>query len=284
VAYVHHTLLARVLLAGGCPWPLMPLVQARWAGKAAVPLDLSFHSQSLGFTTDYSNIYERTNINLVVIELANQVYGLVKSVTIDIALLAVVLVFSYAFKGLQVAGMKLFGSSYTFGNLVWLVMLGVIGLVLFDIGDRVSPLLASVVRKRYTGKRALDWDVLARAVTRVATLIAVWLLLIPPVASLVDVLRSQVSPNTVLGLYHILFGLAIAYCAVSGAVESRAPGLKRLEPLSGVSWDGLEEAVRMSQYLKRLEALGSSGHMDERTYDKLRAEYERRLREAIELP
>jgi hypothetical protein len=218
-----------------------------------------------------------------VIGLANQVYGLIKSVTIDIALLAVVLVFSYAFKGLQVAGVKLFGS-YTFGNLVWLTMLGVIGLVLFDIGDRLSPLLASVVRKRYTGKRALDWDALARAVTRVATLIAVWLLLISPVASLVDGLRSQVSPNAVLGLYHILFGLAIAYCAVSGAVEGRATKLKRLEPLSGVSWDGLEEAVRMSQYLKRLEALGSSGHMDERTYDKLRAEYERRLRESIELP
>ena len=215
------------------------------------------------------------------IELANQVYGLVKSVTIDIALLAVVLVFSYAFKGLQVAGMKLFGSSYTFGNLVWLVMLGVIGLVLFDIGDRVSPLLASVVRKRYTGKRALDWDVLARAVTRVANLIVVWLLLASPTKSMVQLLGF---PDAALGLYHILFGLAIAYCAVSGAVESRAPGLKRLEPLSGVSWDGLEEAVRMSQYLKRLEALGSSGHMDERTYDKLRAEYERRLREAIELP
>jgi hypothetical protein len=218
-----------------------------------------------------------------VIEVANQVYGLVKSVTIDIALLAVVLAFSYALKGLQVAGVKLFGS-YTLGNLVWLTMLGVIGVVLFDIGDRVSPLLASVVKKRYAGKRALDWDVLARAVMRVATLIAVWLLLISPVAYLVDVLRSQVSPNTVLGLYHILFGLAIAYCAVSGVVEGRAPRLKRLEPLSGVSWDGSEEAVRMSQYLKRLEALGSSGQMDERTYDKLRAEYERRLREAIELP
>jgi len=222
-------------------------------------------------------------INLVVIELAHRVQELVKSVTIAVGLLVVIQVFSYVFQRLQVASVRLFGS-YTFGNLLWLVLLGLTGAILFDLGDRIWPFLASVVRKRYTGKRALDWDALARAVTRVSTLIAVWLLLISPVASLVDVLRSQVSPNTVLGLYHILFGLAIAYCAVSGVVEGRAPGLKRLEPLSGVSWGGLEEAVRMSQYLKRLEALKSSGNIDEKTYDKLRAEYETKLKESIEVP
>jgi hypothetical protein len=216
-------------------------------------------------------------------ELANRVYIFVKSVTTDTALLAVVLVFSYVFQGLQVAGVKLF-ESYTFGNLVWLAMLGMIGIVMFDIGDQVSPLLASVVKKRYAGKRILEWDVLARAFTRIATLIAAWLLLISPVASLIGALRSWMNPSTAFGLYHVLFGLAIAYYIVSGAVGGRASGLKRLESLSGVSWDGLEEAVRMSHYLKRLEALGSSGHMDERTYDKLRVEYERRLREAIELP
>jgi len=247
-----------------------------------MPKNHPFHSRS-GVHTKSSNNNERPRINLVVIELANRVHELVKSVTIAVGLLVVIQVFSYVFQGLRVTSVKLFGS-YTFGNLLWLVLLGLTGAILFDLGDRIWPFLASFVRRRYTGKRALDWDVLARTVARIVTLIAVWLLLISPVASLVDALRSQVSPNTALGLYHILFGLAIAYCAVSGVVEGRATGLKRLELLSGVSWGGLEEAVRMSQYLKRLEALKSSGQMDERTYDKLRAEYESKLREAIELP
>jgi hypothetical protein len=247
-----------------------------------MPKDRPFYSRP-GVHTKSSNNHERPRINLVVIELANSVHELVKSVTIAVGLLTVIQVFSYVFQGLRVASVKLFGS-YTFGNLLWLVLLGLAGAILFDLADRIWPFLASFVRRRYTGKRTLDWDALARAVARVATLIAVWLLLISPVTSLVDALRSQLSPNTVLGLYHILFGLAIAYCAVSGVVESRAPRLKRLEPLSGVSWGGLEETVRMSQYLKRLEALKSSGQMDERTYDKLRAEYESRLKEAIELP
>jgi uncharacterized Tic20 family protein len=215
-----------------------------------------------------------------VIELVNRIHGLVKSITIDIALLAVMLVFSQAFEGLQVAGVKLFGS-YPLGSFVWLCMLALIGVVLFDIGDQISPLLASVVKKRYTGKRAFHWDVLVRTVIRVATLIAVWLLLASPTKSMVELLSF---PDATLGLYSILFGLGMAYYAISGAIRSRARELSQLEPLSGVSWDGLEEAVRMSQYLKRLEALKSSGQMDERTYDKLRAEYERRLREAIELP
>jgi hypothetical protein len=244
-----------------------------------IPKDISFRSES-GVRTKSSNNHECTRINLMVIDLVYRIHGLVKSITIDIALLAVMLVFSQAFEGLQVAGVKLFGL-YPLGSLVWLCMLAMIGSVLFDIGDQVSPFLASVVKKRYTGKRTFHWDILVRTVVRVATLIVWWLLLASPTKSMVELLGF---PDATLGLYHILFGLAIAYYAISGAIQSRARELSRMEPLSGVSWGGLEETVRMSQYLKRLEALKSSGQMDERTYDKLRAEYERRLREAIELP
>jgi len=221
-------------------------------------------------------------INLVVIELANRVYGLVKSVTIDIALLVLILGFWYVLQGSRVIGVTLFGS-YTFGNLLWLILLGLIGAVLFIIGDRVSPLLASVVRERYTGKRVLDWDEFMRAVTRVAILIAVWVLLLSSIKSLVGALSPWISADALLGLYHILFGLAVAYFAVSGAIRCRTPGLKAPESLGGVSWDGLEEAVKTSEYLKRLEALKSSGNIDEKTYDKLHVEYESKLRAAIEL-
>ena len=102
-----------------------------------------------------SHNYERTNINPGVIELANQVYVLVKSVTTDTALLAAVQVFSYAFQELQVAGVKLF-ESYTLGNLVWVAMLGMIGVVMFDIGDRVSPLLASLVKRGTRERESLN--------------------------------------------------------------------------------------------------------------------------------
>jgi hypothetical protein len=217
----------------------------------------------------------------VVIELANRV-EFVKSVTIAVGLLVVIQVFSYVFQRLQVADVRLFGS-YTFGNLLWLIMLGLTGAILFDFGDRIWPFLTSVVRKRYKGKRALHWDVLTRAITRIGFLIVVWLLLISPVESLVDALRFWIYPIASLGLYHILFALAVAYCAVSGAIQSKATGLEAPESLSGVSWDGLKEAVKTSEYLKRLEALKSSGRIDEKTYDKLRAEYESKLRAAIEL-
>lgn len=216
------------------------------------------------------------------IELANHVHELVKSVIIAVGLLVVIQVFSYVFQGLRVASVRLFGS-YTFGNFLWLVLLGLTGAILFDLGDRIWPFLGSFVRKRYTGKRALDWDVLARAITRIGFLIVVWMLLISPVESLVDALRSWIYSNALLGLYHTLFALAVAYCAVSGAIRYKAVGLEVPESLSGVSWDGLEEAVKTSEYLRRLEALKSSGHIDEKTYDKLRVEYESKLRSAIEL-
>jgi hypothetical protein len=216
-----------------------------------------------------------------VVGLANRV-ELVKSVTIAVGILVVIQVFSYVFRGLQVAEVRLFGS-YTFGNLLSLVLLGLTGATLFDIGDRIWPFLASVVRKRYTGKRVLDWDVLSRAITRIGFLIVGWLLLIPPIESLVDALRFWVYPNALLGLYHILFALAAAYCGVSAAIRYKAVRLEATESLSGVYWDGLEEAVKTSEYLKRLEALKSSEHIDDKTYDKLRAEYESKLRGAIEL-
>jgi hypothetical protein len=215
------------------------------------------------------------------IELAYQAQELVKSVTIDIVLVVIILVVSYVFTGTHSAGLVLSGS-YTLGDLIWLVMLGLIGAAVFDIGSNVSPLLALVAKKRYGGERVLDWNELVRAVTRVAILIVVWLLLISPVESLVVAFGYLINANALRALYHILFGLAIAYCGVLGALRSRATGLKQPEPLSGVHWDGLQEAVKMSEYLKRLEALESSGHIDDRTYEKLHVEYESKLRAAIE--
>jgi hypothetical protein len=215
------------------------------------------------------------------IELAHGVQGLVKSVTMGIALFVIILVFSYIFRESQVAGLVLSGS-YKLGDLVWLAMLGLIGAVVFDIGDNVSPLLAWVAKNRYAGESELDWNELVRAVTRVAVLFVVWLLLLSPVESLVVAFGSLINANALRASYHILFGLAISYCGLSGALRSRATGLKQLEPPSEVHWDGLQEAVKMSEYLKRLEALESSGQIDDKTYEKLHAEYESKLRAAIE--
>jgi hypothetical protein len=63
-----------------------------------------------------------TMVAIGVIELANRV-ELVKSVTIAVGILVVIQVFSYVFRGLQVAEVRLFGS-YTFGNLLSLVFPG----------------------------------------------------------------------------------------------------------------------------------------------------------------
>jgi len=201
----------------------------------------------------------------------------------DVAIVIVILFAWHILQGLWVAGMKLFGS-YTFGNLVSLGMLGLIGIVLFDIGERATPLLASAVKKSYKGKRVLDWDELAKTITSIVVFVAVWLLLASPFGSLASALQQLINPGIMRLGYLLMFMLAMAYYALTGAIGSKVPRFKEPEALGAISWDGLEQAVTMSRYLKRLEALKSSGDIDDRTYDKLRMEYEAKLREAIELP
>jgi hypothetical protein len=163
---------------------------------------------------------------------------LVKHVTVDLALIVIVVFESYVARGLPVAGVNLF-SSYTFGELVWLATVILVGLALVDIADRlVRHLVASaIITSRYTGKRVLNWDELVGTVIRIAALIVFWLILIPPVESLADALRFWIDPKALLGSYHVLCGLAVAYYAVSGAIHSRPPILKpgvRAKVLNGV--------------------------------------------------
>lgn len=160
-------------------------------------------------------------------------------------------------------------------------MLALVGIVLFDIGERASPLVASAIR-RYTGKKVASSY--AWAITSIAVLIAVWLILTTPFEALAKAFEPSISSSALLVLYHVLFGIAITYYAVSGTIRSKAALFQQPEALREVSWDGLDEAVRISGYLKRLEALKSSGNIDDRTYEKLRMEYETKLRGAIELP
>lgn len=79
-----------------------------------------------------------------------------------------------------------------------------------------------------------------------------------------------------------MFGLAIAYYAVSGAIRMKPSGFREPEAIGVVSWDGAWGSSRCP--LKRLEAPESTGDLDKRTYDKLRTEYETKVRKAIELP
>lgn len=65
------------------------------------------------------------------------------------------------------------------------------------------------------------------------------------------------------------------------------PILEKQQARPELAWDqisGYEEAVRMSRYLRRLDGLLSSGEIDEKAYDRLRSEYEQKLREAVESP
>jgi hypothetical protein len=223
-----------------------------------------------------------TIVNLVVTKLTRQAHLVLKHVTTDVALVVILIVVWYTFQGLTVAGVNPFGISYTFGSLLWLAVLAAIGAVMFDIREQVAPSIGSAIRKRYKGQRVLDWDEVAKAITWIVILIAVWLILASPVKSLADALQPLINPVWVLS-YHVLFALAIAYYAVAGALRSKAPRSEQPEALAKVSWDGLDEAVKMSQYLKRLEALKSSGDLDDKTYQKLHVEYESKLRAAIEL-
>jgi hypothetical protein len=199
---------------------------------------------------------------------------------LDVASIIIIFLVWYAIQGLPLVGAKLFGS-YTFGKLYWLLVLALVGIVLFDIGERATPLAASAIR-RYTEKRVASSY--AWAITSIGVLIAVWLILATPFETLAKALEPSISSSALLVLYHVLFGIAVAYYAVSGVIRSKAARFQQPEALRQVSWDGLEESVRISGYLKRLEALKSSGNIDDRTYEKLRMEYETRLREAIELP
>jgi hypothetical protein len=154
---------------------------------------------------------------------------LVKHITVSLALVVTVVLESYVFqsvRGRAIAIVNLF-DSYTFGELVWLATMMSIGLVIVDIADRlIRPLVSSAITSRYKAKRVLNWDELVRAVIRIAALIVFWLILILPVESLADAFRSWIDPKALVGSYHVLYGLAVAYYAASGAIHSRSPVLK----------------------------------------------------------
>ena len=219
----------------------------------------------------------------MVIELTNDLYRLTRSVAGDVALLVLSLFARYTVTGLPLAGRNIFGS-YPFSDFISLVTLALAWFVLLDVGEKVAPFLGSMVRKKYGGKRELNWDELAKATVLIAVLVTMWVSLGSQFQSLALSLGSVVNPNALFGLYTVLFGLAIAYYAVSGAIRSKAPKLKQQEALGDVPWDRTREAVQFSRYLKRLEALKSSGEIDETTYLKLRLEYETKLRQSIETP
>jgi hypothetical protein len=223
-----------------------------------------------------------TIVNLVVTKLTRQAHLDLKVLTTDVAVVVLLIVLWYVLRGLTFAGANIFGIPYTLRDYFWLGVVVLFGIVIFDIPEQVAPSIGSAIRKRYKGKRFLDWDEVAKAVGQIVVLVAVWLILASPVKSLADALQPLINPVWVLS-YHVLFALAIGYYAVSGALRSKAPRSEQPEALAKVSWNGLDEAVKMSQYLKRLEALKSSGDLDDKTYEKLHEEYESKLRATIEL-
>jgi len=174
--------------------------------------------------------------------------------------------------------------SYTFASLCWLLFSALAGILFLDLAQQLTPLIASALRKHYGAKRVLDWDESVKAITSIIALIGFWAIMASPVDSLVQELGPLIDPDILLVSYHVMFGIAIAYYALSGVIRSKPRRSRQPEVLDKVSWNGLDDAVRMSRYLKRLEALRSSGDLDERTYEKLRVEYETKLRGAIELP
>jgi hypothetical protein len=181
-----------------------------------------------------------------------------------------------------VAAAKLFGI-YPLGDLVWLAVQFLIGTAILDIGENIAPSVGSWIGKKYKGTMVVDWCEISRATIAVAILSVAWFFIAGSVESLARALQSSSNPGIILASYNVLFALAIGYYAISGAIKSRAPKEKRPEALGEVSWSGWEEAATMSRYLSRLEALRTLGDLDDRTYEKLRAEYEGKLKQAIEL-
>ena len=173
---------------------------------------------------------------------------------------------------------------FLLGKVMYVGIIVFIGVIMLEIGDNIAPFAGSEITRRYKGKRVVNWNGLVKTVVSIVVLTVMWAVLAPPFQSLAGSLESWIKPNTLVPSYNLLFAVVLAYVAIMGTIQSRSPSPTQSEAIVDDSWPGLGQAIKMSQYLKRLEMLRSSQQIDEVTYEKLHGEYERKLRETIESP
>ena len=183
--------------------------------------------------------------------------------------------------GLSLARAKILGI-FTFGDLLSLIVVVLVGIAVFDIFQGFSPMITSFVERGHKGKRDINVAELVKRVISISILATAWLILLPTVQSLAYVLRSLINPSFTLVVYYVLLGVGTGYNIICVITRSRAPRPREPATSPDASWSEFGDAVRMSRYLKRLEEIGISGQIDEKTYARLRAEYEEKLRSAIE--
>ena len=212
--------------------------------------------------------------------LSKAIQAVIKSAALDIFLVVVIALVWYVFR----AGSSSLPIPFTLTNLLYLVIIVFIGMIMLDISDNIAPFAASEITKRYEGKRVVNWEGLVKTVVSIVVLTVMWAVLAASFQSLAGSLKSWINPNILVLSYNLFFAVALAYVVIMGTIQSRGPSSMQSKGIVDASWTGLGQAVKMSQYLKRLEMLRSSGQIDEVTYERLHAEYEQKLGEAIESP
>jgi hypothetical protein len=214
--------------------------------------------------------------------LSKAVQALITSVAVDICWLAVIALVWYLLRATP-AGSSSLLIPFSLGNLLYLAVIVFIGMIALDIGHNIAPFAASEIARKYKGKAVVNWEGFVKTVVSIVVLTVMWAALATSVQSLAGSLKSWIDPSALVLSYNLFFAVILAYFAIMGTVRSRSPSSTQSREIVDVSWRGLGEAVKMSQYLKRLEGLRSSGQIDEVTYENLHGEYETKLREAIEL-
>jgi len=121
----------------------------------------------------------------------------------------------------------------------------------------------------------------SRTVVTVVSIVIIWVIMYQPLTAL----AWATNAGWMIMLMNAAFLLSLAYCLALGIVRMRL-GKRTVAKPSSITphWAGREIGERYAVYLARLEELKASGKIDENTYQRLKGEYESKLREAIEVP